>query len=119
MPGVEQLPGTCMEYYMSDYGMIYQTSKGSVSIQTLDVPLFYMGEMKHHPIKLCDGKLEYNDRDIYSWVMNNTWETNFKMDLSGYAEFRYSIFLSEKREIQGCFDELLDGTLGTYTIIIE
>ena len=46
---------------MSDYGMIYQTSKGSVSIQTLDVPLFYMGEMKHHSIKLCDGKLEYND----------------------------------------------------------
>ena len=61
---------------------------------------FYMGEMKHHSIKLCDGKLEYNDRDIYSWVMNNIWETNFKMDLSGYAEFRYSISLGEKREIQ-------------------
>ncbi len=119
MPGVEQLPGACIEYYMSDYGMIYQTSKGSVSIQTLDVPLFYMGEMKHHSIKLCDGKLEYNDRDIYSWVMNNIWETNFKMDLSGYAEFRYSISLGEKREIQRCFDELLDGALGTYTIMIE
>ena len=108
-----------MEYYMSDYGMIYQTSKGCVSIQTLDTPLFYMGELKHHPIKLCDRKLENNHRDIYSWVMNNTWETNFKMDLSGYAEFCYSIFLSENQEPEKCFDELLDRSLGTYTIIYE
>ncbi len=119
LPGLEQLPGTCMEYYMSDYGMIYQTSKGCVSIQTLDTPLFYMGELKHHPIKLCDRKLENNHRDIYSWVMNNTWETNFKMDLSGYAEFCYSIFLSENQEPEKCFDELLDRSLGTYTIIYE
>lgn len=119
LPGVEQIPGTCMEYYMSDYGMVYQTSKGCVSIQTLDVPLFYMGELKHHPIKLCDRKPEYNQRDIYSWIMNNTWETNFKMDLSGYAEFCYSLFLSSNQEPQKCFDELLDYSLGTYTIITE
>lgn len=119
LPGVEQIPGTCMEYYMSDYGMVYQTSKGCVSIQTLDVPLFYMGELKHHPIKLCDRKPEYNQRDIYSWIMNNTWETNFKMDLSGYAEFCYSLFLSNNQEPQKCFDELLDYSLGTYTIITE
>lgn len=119
LPGIEQIPGTCMEYYMSDYGMVYQTSKGCVSIQTLDVPLFYMGELKHHPIKLCDRKPEYNQRDIYSWIMNNTWETNFKMDLSGYAEFCYSLFLSSNQEPQKCFDELLDYSLGTYTIITE
>lgn len=27
--------------------------------------------------------------------MNNTWETNFKMDLSGFGEFRYGLELKE------------------------
>jgi alpha-mannosidase len=28
---------------------------------------------------------------IYSWVMNNSWGTNYKASQSGKAEFRYSI----------------------------
>ena len=43
-----------------------------------DTPLIYMGEMKHHPIRLCDGGERNNHRPVYSWVMNNLWETNFK-----------------------------------------
>ncbi|MFR0733200.1 MAG: hypothetical protein ACLSHU_02375 [Oscillospiraceae bacterium] len=54
-PGVDQLPGTCMEYYMSDEGLAYLSPKGSALIAMRDTPLIYMGEMKHHPIRLCDG----------------------------------------------------------------
>lgn len=116
-PGIDQLPGTCLEYYMSDSGIIYQSEKTSILINSPDVPLYYFGKMKHHPVKLCNGDLEDNQRDVYSWVMNNTWETNFKMDLSGFCEYNYSITLSDTQEIETQFEQLFDISLGTYTLI--
>ena len=94
-PGVDQLPGSNMEYYIADQGLLYRQSGQSVLVNTLDTPLLYMGEMRHHPIVLCDNRQENNRRPVYSWIMNNTWETNFKMDLSGFGEFQYSLELAE------------------------
>ena len=48
-----------------------------------------MGELKYHPITLCDNDPKNNLRDMYSWIMNNIWETNFRLDLSGINEYRY------------------------------
>ena len=84
--GIDQLPGTNMEYYIADEGLVYRTKDQTILVNTFDTPLLYMGEMESHPILLCDNKEENNKRPVYSWIMNNTWETNFKMDLSG---FRY------------------------------
>lgn len=105
-PGTDQLPGTCMEFYMSDDGLAYVSPAGSALIAARDTVLFYMGEMRHHPIRLCDGKAENNRRPVYSWIMNNIWETNFKMDLSGFCEYCYSLWLSEETEPKKAMDEL-------------
>ncbi len=105
-PGIDQIPGTCMEFYMSDYGAAYTDGSGSVLIASRDVPLLYMGQMAHHPIRLCDGAAENNARPVYSWVMNNNWETNFKMDLSGFSQFRYTLWLSDACEGEQAMDEL-------------
>ena len=94
-PGVDQLPGSNMEYYIADQGILYQSGAEGILINTYDTPLIYMGQMEHHPIRLCDNKEENNHRPVYSWIMNNTWETNFKMDLSGFGEFCYSLELRE------------------------
>ncbi len=149
-PGIDQIPGSNMEYYIADEGLLYQNGNEGILINTLDTPLLYMGEMESHPILLCnttesghpvkehgmesghsvkehgigsghsvkehgmgsvhsaeehgigDGRSveeriieENNRRPIYSWIMNNTWETNFKMDLSGFGEFRYMLELQE------------------------
>lgn len=98
-PGIDQLPGSNMEYYMADYGLLYQKGTQGLLVNTFDTPLIYMGQLQHHPILLCDNKEQNNRRSVYSWIMNNMWETNFKMDLSGFGEFRYGL-------------ELHDGTLG-------
>lgn len=90
-PGIDQLPGSCMEYYIADNGVVYQGNSHSYLLSVKDVPLLYMGELRHHPIKLYNGDDRDNLRDVYSWVMNNMWETNFMLDLSGYGEFRYSL----------------------------
>ena len=117
-PGVDQLPGSNMEYYIADEGILYQGEKESVLINTLDTPLIYMGEMEHHPIVLCDQKEENNHRPAYSWIMNNTWETNFKMDLSGFGEFVYSLELREGASLEENLQRLTENDLGAVAFII-
>ena len=92
-----KLPGTCMEFYMSDEGIAEISDRGIVLTASRDVPLIYTGELRHHPIKLCDGEITNNKRPVYSWVMNNVWETNFKMDLSGFGCYDYSLWLDDKK----------------------
>lgn len=115
-PGVDQLPGSNMEYYMADEGLLYQSGNEGVLINTLDTPLLYMGEMEHHPILLCDNKEENNHRPVYSWIMNNTWETNFKMDLSGFGEFRYALEIKEG-SLEENMRRLAENDLGTVSFI--
>lgn len=91
---------------MSDDGLAYVCPQGSALIASYDVPLFYFGEMAHHPIRLCDNREENNRRPVYSWVMNNTWETNFKLDLSGFTEYRYTLWLTDETDPERALDAL-------------
>ena len=118
-PGVDQLPGTCMEFYMSDDGAASVSPQGSVLIGTRDVPLLYMGSMEHHPIRLCDGKAENNARPLYSWVMNNNWETNFKMDLSGFCQYDYSLWLADAATPETAMDALHEQLFDPYVLIVR
>ena len=86
-------------------------------INTLDTPLLYMGPMEHHPIVLCDNREINNKRPVYSWIMNNTWETNFKMDLSGFGEFSYALELRENTGLHEDLDRLADNDLGPAVFI--
>lgn len=118
-PGVDQVPGTCMEFYMSDEGLAYVSPEGGAMIAIHDTPLLYMGEMKHHPIRLCQGREEDNKRPVYSWVMNNIWETNFKMDLSGFCEYTYSLWLSEEKDPEEAMTQVKERTFDPYVLIVE
>jgi hypothetical protein len=78
-----------------------------------------MGELKHHPVLLCDNKEENNKRDVYSWIMNNTWETNFKMDLSGITEFCYTLDLIKTTDAEQSFKRMKDEGYGVVTFMID
>lgn len=43
------------------------------------------------------GEGEKNCDEVYSWVMNNFWETNFKASLGGFYQFHYSLLALEER----------------------
>ena len=118
-PGIDQLPGTCMEFYMSDDGAARLSPEGGVLIAARDVPMFYTGEMQHHPIRLCDGAAENNARPLYSWVMNNNWETNFKMDLSGFCQYYYSLWLTDISDPEQAMDELHEQLFDPYVLIVR
>lgn len=118
-PGIDQIPGTCMEYYASDNGIAFLSETGSILLEAKDTPLWYMGEMRHHAIKLCDGDRENNRRPIYSWVMNNTWETNFRMDLSGFCAFDYRLILTDEKSPEAAMDELRERSFSPYVFILD
>ena len=42
-PGIDQLPGTNMEYYIADEGLVYRTKIRRFWLITFDTPLLYMG----------------------------------------------------------------------------
>ena len=51
--------------------------------------------------------------------MNNTWETNFKMDLSGFAEYRYTLWVTEETEPEKAMDLLRDLCFDPYVIMLK
>lgn len=116
--GVDQIPGTCMEYYLLDHGIAYQFDSHAISILLKDTPLVYMGDLEHHPIKLCDNQLANNCRPIYAWIMNNTWETNFKMDLSGMTEYCFELNYYETANQNETFKKMDSDNLGMISFIL-
>ncbi|WP_408008226.1 glycosyl hydrolase [Pseudalkalibacillus sp. A8] len=115
-PGIDQLPYSNTEFYLLQDGLAYISNNKTLQIALKDVPLVTLGNLESHPIVLADKKEELQHQPLYSWVMNNFWETNFKVDLSGFYEFDYSVklqnqSLSPKNAIKNC-KEVNQGLIG-------
>lgn len=97
-PGIDQLPGTNQEFYLLQNGLVCQGENKTVRVAVKDTPLMVFGSLKAHPIELCNGdNTALNQSCAYSWVMNNFWETNFKVDLGGFYEFAYTVSVEPRQ----------------------
>ena len=86
-PGVDQLPGTCCDYYSVQEGSALIAPDLGVLLATPDVPLVHIGGLnlwKYTTTREPTGT-------FYSWLTNNKWETNFPRYVGGLYEFRYHI----------------------------
>ncbi len=101
-PRIDQLPGTCIDFYALQNGLAAVDGDGAVVLTAKDAPLMTMGSLEAHPIKLM-GEGEPNADAVYSWVMNNFWETNFKASLGGFYQFEYALTLSEVTDPEKLF----------------
>lgn len=119
-PGIDQLPGSNMEFYLIQNGIVMDGKEKTLTIAVKDAPLVTFGDLEAHPIQLCGGKnVERNRAETYSWVMNNYWETNFKVDLGGFYEFTYTIATHEKMSKEDAVricEADNEGILGFYTL---
>ncbi|HAB0010299.1 TPA_asm: glycosyl hydrolase [Listeria monocytogenes] len=98
-PGIDQLPGTNQEFYLVQEGAAYVGTEKSVILALKDTPLLVLGDLEHHLIELSgQNKTSKNAEPLYVWAMNNFWETNFKVDLSGFYEFRYTLATLETND---------------------
>ncbi|MCH7558241.1 MAG: hypothetical protein IIB56_12410 [Planctomycetes bacterium] len=91
-PEVDQLPGACKNYFTVQRWVDVSNKDYGVTWATVDAPLIEVGAITNDPrggvgwIK----KLEPSTT-LYSYVMNNYWETNYKASQEGPTTFRYSI----------------------------
>ena len=91
-PETDQLPGACKNYFTVQRWVDVSNKDYGVTWATVDAPLVEIGAITNDPrggvgwIK----KLEPSTT-LYSYVMNNYWETNYKAGQEGPTTFRYSI----------------------------
>ncbi|MGO4545400.1 glycoside hydrolase [Paenibacillus sp. 2TAB23] len=90
-PGIDQIPGTGMDFYCIQEGLALVSAQGGLSIATPDTPLMQTGSLEYGP-RLVQGQQPENaKKTLYAWVLTNYWETNFKATLGGFYEFRYML----------------------------
>lgn len=93
----EQLPGTNMDYYAVQTGIGLLSDDYGIAINMPDTTLIYTGKLEYENAK----KLFHpnytipNDYQLFSWNMNNIWETNFKATQGGFIEFNYNMYFGK------------------------
>ncbi|MFA5067364.1 MAG: hypothetical protein WC339_06530 [Candidatus Izemoplasmatales bacterium] len=109
-PRIDQLPGTCTQFYTMKNGLAFVSEKGSLILSSLDSPLLYMGTLNAHEILLMNDKEAINIDETYIWLMNNYWETNFNTSLGGFYQYDFSICIypdaTHKEEAIAKIDQL-------------
>lgn len=96
-PEREQLAGANKNFYSVNNGVAVEGMKHGVFLSLIDTPIMEIGEMTGEAW-LKDSKefLEWSNSAklspvIYSWVMNNSWRTNYKASQEGICSLRYTI----------------------------
>lgn len=100
-PRVDQLPGTCIDFYAVQNAVLFQSS-APVVVTVPDTPLISLGPLEARPVRLM-GEGEPNVDEVYSWVMNNYWETNFKASLGGFHQFHYELAVLPGPSVEEAF----------------
>ena len=90
-PGSEQLPGSCMNYYTLQRWLDISSKDAGVTIYSTHAPLVEFGRISADPISTGWKKEPGDVSKVFSYVMNNYWETNYKADQEGVASFRYHL----------------------------
>ena len=95
-PEKDQLPGACKNWFSVERWVDISDSNYGVTWSTADAPLMEMGGLTANLPRSQPDPHAYLETikpasQIYSWVMNNHWHTNYRADQEGSTWFRYAI----------------------------
>lgn len=96
-PEREQLSGANKNFYSVNNGVTVSGMRHSVLLTTVGTPVVEIGAMNGEAWRkdskefLAWNRAATSSPTIYSWVMNNSWSTNYKASQDGKAVFDYSI----------------------------
>lgn len=96
-PEREQLEGVNKNYYSLQNGLAAGDLEHAICLTTVDAPFVELGSPSGLDYRL-NPRFGYGwlqsakiSPIVYSWVMTNTWRTNYKASQSGLVRFRYSL----------------------------
>ena len=88
VPGQEQIPNTCMDYYTSDGWVRYDKGETHWLVSSQDAPMLTFGQPN------CFARLKelpkHMERPLFM-LYDNTWDTNFIASESGRLCFRFDV----------------------------
>jgi len=96
----QMLPGGCKEWLPLQTGMLAQGNDADVMIASPDIPLFTIGNVVQGN---WPKELDLSGSRIFSYVLNNYWNTNYKASQGGTISFNYSITSQDKLRKETAF----------------
>jgi glycosyl hydrolase family 38 len=91
--GAPQVPGCPQHMRALRHWAALSEGGSSIAWATVDAPLVQFGDI-HSPYSPFPGTLRLEGPEpgtIYSWVLNNIWDTNFPTEQGGEMSFRYAV----------------------------
>lgn len=88
-PFKEQFPQACRNWYTIHQWVGLDDRKQSLIWCSLDAPLLSLGQPIH---KEWLNEMKLQKGYIFSYLMHNHWDTNYKASQGGKFRFRYAIF---------------------------
>ncbi len=95
-PLKDQLPGTCIDYYSVEHGILFSSDSYGIGLRTPDTSLLQLGDLRHKSRILFNGEDKYYGKRLpYIWLMTNYWETNFAAELGGFHKFNFNLLFGK------------------------
>ena len=113
-PGRGQLDDTCMDYYAFD-GWVSYPYKGVLWVSK-DAPLISFGDTNFFAKR---KEFPENTGNIYSYIFDNTWDTNFIADSHGVMTFKYDIIIGENFDDFSMVKNLAEGFIKEPIITVK
>ncbi len=90
-PEVDQLPGACKNYFTVGRWVDVSNDQYGVTLAPIDAPLIELGEIRADPVIVGWLRKIESSATVFSYVMNNYWETNYKAGQGGPVTLRYAL----------------------------
>jgi hypothetical protein len=97
-----QIPGANRNYFTVQRWLDISNEQNGVIWCSVDAPMVEIGGIAADPVEYGWLDRALPGQTVYSYVMNNYWETNYKAAQAGEARFRYIV-----RPHDGPFDPVL------------
>lgn len=91
--GQNQLEGTATDWNTVQNFVSVQNDRAQIIVGSSLIPLYQLGGIN---LGKFQYQKQYEKPHIYSWVMNNYWNTNFRASQEG--EFRWSYYLTSSAD---------------------
>ncbi|MEU8249780.1 hypothetical protein [Nonomuraea sp. NPDC048916] len=89
-PDVAQVPGSAAYMLPIRHWIAFDDPELTIAWATLEAPLVQLGTI-HMPYAPFPPTLDKEDGTVYSWALNNIWDTNFPAQQQGETTFRYAV----------------------------